>query len=144
MTETGWEIELPGAEHLRQLRDLDAGAGARLPAAGAYDQPLDSRRLAAEQPYQRALLCAQLDTMWTGLQADIEYQRESSERGVDPRSQQLQLQIIKIKAQLWRMLAAPLPEPEPEPDPQQQLLDARTAAEGVLAQVQAKLAAGDQ
>lgn len=136
--EAGWEIELPGDRVLRPV------AGARLPAAGAYDQPLDSRRLAAEQPYQRALLCAQLDTMWTGLQEDIEYQRTSSERGVDPRSQQLQLQIIKIKAQLWRMLAAPLPEPEPEPDPQQQLLDARTAAEDVLAQVQAKLAAGDQ
>lgn len=108
----------------------------------SYDQPLDAARLAEQQATERARLCDRLETMWRGLQQDIETQRDTSERGVDPRSQQLQLQIIKVQAQLWRMLGAPLPEPEPEPDPEKLLLDAQQTAADALDRVAKKIAAG--
>src|SRR4030042_790166 len=81
--------------------------------------------------------------MWQGLQQDVEYQRETSERGVDPRSQALQLQVIKLQATLWRMTGAPLVEPEPEVDPATALVDARGAAAKALDAVTARLAAAE-
>lgn len=111
--------------------------------AGRYDTPLDQVRLAAEQGVERSRICDRLETMWTGLQQDIEFARENSERGVDPRLQTLQLGILKLAATLWRMTAAPLPEPEPEVDPATLAFDARETAEGILASVAAKLAEPD-
>lgn len=97
-----------------------------------YDKPLGADDLAAGAPFERAKLVDRLETMWQGLQADIEYQRETSERGVDPRSQQLQLQVVKLMAQLLRVTGPMLPEPEPEVDPTAARLDAaRLAAEKI-------------
>ena len=104
-----------------------------------YATPLDQTRLAKEQGAERARICDRLETMWQGLQQDVEFARDNSERGVDPRLQQLQLQILKLQATLWRMTAAPLAEPEPEADPELLAFDARAAAEGILASVAAKL-----
>src|SRR4030065_700075 len=59
--------------------------------------------MAEQQAVERARLCDRLETMWQGLQQDVEYQRETSERGVDPRSQGLQLPVIKLQATLWRL-----------------------------------------
>jgi hypothetical protein len=101
-----------------------------------YEEPLDAQRLAAEQAFERASLCARLETMWQGLQTDIVTQREESERGVDPRLQQLQLQTIKLQAQLWRMTGAPLAEPPPAPDPEAEAHDARAEVTRILRQVQ--------
>jgi hypothetical protein len=85
------------------------------------------------------MLCDRLETMWHGLQRDIETQREESERGVDPRLQQLQLQIIKLMASLWRMTGTPLPEPEPEPDPEAEAHDARAEVERKLNQLMRRM-----
>lgn len=109
----------------------------------AYDSPLDLERLSAEQGEQRAKLCDRLETMWQGLQEDIVTQRETSERGVDPRSQQLQLQVLKLQAQLWRLLAAPMPQAPPRPDPEEARVQAQAEAEAQLARVQAALAERD-
>lgn len=106
----------------------------------SYDDPLDAKRLATEQGLERAKLCDRLETMWQGLQADIEDQRLDSERGVDPRLQQLQLQALKMIASLWRMTAAPLPEPEPEQDPEVAARNARATAEAALERVVERLA----
>jgi hypothetical protein len=108
-----------------------------------YEEPLDAARLAAEQAAERARLCDRLETMWSGLQQDIEEQRRESERGVDPRLQQLQLQAIKLQMALWRMTGAPLPEPEPEVDPAKVLFDAQQVAADALERVAAKIADGE-
>lgn len=105
---------------------------------GEYASVLDAARMAAEQPAQRAKICDRLETMWKTLQEEIEDQQHHSERGADPRLWQLQLQTLKLQAQLWRMLATPLPEKPPEPDPEQAALDARAAAEEALALTAAK------
>ena len=105
----------------------------------SYDTPLGAERLAAEQPEARAMLCDRLETMWQGLQRDIEDQRLESERGVDPRLQQLQLQIVKLMAQLWRMTGTPLPEPPPETDPDAERHDARAEARAALDRVRSQL-----
>lgn len=105
----------------------------------SYETPLDQARMAAEQPQVRAQLCHRLETMWQGLQTDIEAQRLGSERGVDPRLQQLQLQIVKVEAQLWRMLAAPLPQPPEQVDPQVAAASARDQALEQLEAIEAKL-----
>lgn len=106
----------------------------------SYDTPLDASRLAAEQPEERARLCDRLEVMWQGLQQDIERQREESERGVDPRLQQLQLQTVKLQAQLWRMTGSPLPEPPPTPDPEAERRDALAEAEHALELVRDRVA----
>ncbi|HZV81217.1 MAG TPA: hypothetical protein VFF53_03510 [Geobacteraceae bacterium] len=105
----------------------------------SYDTPLDAQRLAAEQPEERSRLCDRLETMWQGLQQDIERQRAESERGVDPRLQQLQLQTVKLQAQLWRMTGTPLPEPPPEPDPETERRDALAEAERALERVRDRI-----
>lgn len=112
---------------------------AKISPVTSYDTPLDQARMAAEQPEARARLCDRLETMWQGLQQDIETQREESERGADPRLLQLQLQCIKIQAALWRMTAAPLPEPAPEKDPEAEAHDAQAEAARILAQVSSRL-----
>lgn len=104
-----------------------------------YDEPLDLERLSRDQALERARMCDRLETMWQGLQVDIEDQRHHSERGVDPRLQQLQLQTIKLQAQLWRMLATPLPEPPPEVDPAKAERNARAEAERALEEVAEQL-----
>lgn len=101
-----------------------------------YEQPLDQARMAELQPEVRAQLCDRLETMWHGLQQDIEKQRDYSERGVDPRLQQLQLQIVKVEAQLWRMLTAPMPQPAEETDPVAAASQARDEAMRVLLEVE--------
>lgn len=103
-----------------------------------YSSALDMVRLAAEQPAQRAKICDRLETMWRTLQDEIEDQQHGSERGVDPRLWQLQLQTLKLQAQLWRMLAAPLPEPPPEADPEAEAEDNEAAALAALEAVAAK------
>lgn len=105
----------------------------------SYDTPLSAQRLAEEQPEERARLCDRLETMWQGLQEDIERQRHESERGVDPRLQQLQLQTVKLQAQLWRMTGTPLPEPPPAPDPEAERHDALAEAEQALLAIQDRL-----
>lgn len=109
---------------------------------GEYQTALDMVRLAAEQPAQRAKICDRLETMWKTLQKEIEDQQRNSERGADPRLWQLQLQTLKLQAQLWRMLAAPLPEAPPEQDPDEEARDNRAAAEEALELVAAKAAPG--
>jgi len=105
---------------------------------GEYSSALDMARLAAEQPAQRAKICDKLETMWRTLQDEIEGQQRDSERGADPRLWQLQLQTLKLLAQLWRMLAAPLPEVPPEVDPEQEAEDNQAAAMAALEAVAAK------
>lgn len=105
----------------------------------SYDTPLSAQELAERQPEERARLCDRLETMWQGLQRDIETQRQESERGVDPRLQQLQLQTIKLQAQLWRMTGAPLPEPPPAPDPEAERRDALAETERALLLIQERL-----
>lgn len=119
---------------------IDGWEGAAA-ATGRYDTPLDSNRLASEQATERARLCDRLETMWQGLQTDIQTQRDESERGVDPRLQQLQLQAIKLQMTLWRMTGTPLPEPPAEVDPEVAAIDARRTATAALERVTARLAA---
>lgn len=104
-----------------------------------YEAPLDAERMAQEQAAERARICHRLETMWQGLQADIEDQRDHSERGVDPRLQQLQLQVLKLEAQLWRMLTAPMPQPPEPPDPNQAEGLARIEAEQLLEEIAERL-----
>jgi hypothetical protein len=108
-----------------------------------YEQPLGLDALAARQALERARLCDRLETMWRGLQADIEEQRHESERGVDPRLQQLQLQTIKMQAQLLRLTGTPMAEPPPEDDPEAARVNAEQVARQMLERVVEKLDEGD-
>jgi hypothetical protein len=108
----------------------------------SYDEPLDAERMSREQGAERAKICDKLETMFQGLQQDIEYQRLDSERGVDPRLQQLQIQVLKLHAQLWRMTAAPLPEPPPVLDPAAERHDAAAEAAAQLDEISERLADG--
>jgi hypothetical protein len=108
-----------------------------------YEKPLGAEELAAGAGFERARLCDRLETMWQGLQEDIEEQRHGSERGVDPRLQQLQIQVVKIQAQLLKLTGPMLPEPPPEADPQQKLLDAAALAAARMEEVVDRLAADE-
>lgn len=106
-----------------------------------YEKPLGAEELAAGAGFERARLCDRLETMWQGLQTDIEEQRHGSERGVDPRLQQLQLAVVKIQAQLLKLTGPMLPEPPPEVDPNKKLVDAAALAAARMEEVVDRLAA---
>lgn len=108
-----------------------------------YSEPLDPERMARDQAAERARICDRLETMWSGLQTDIEAQREGSERGVDPRLQQLQLQTLKLQAQLWRMLTVPMAAPVDPGDPAAEEQRARMEAEQLLDEVAGRLGDSD-
>lgn len=104
-----------------------------------YEEPLGIDRIAAEQPEERARLCHRLESMWQGMQQDIETQRNDTERGVDPRWLQLQVQVIKLQATLWKMTGTPVPEPPPAIDPAAEHHDAVAEVQESLDRIRGRI-----
>lgn len=95
------------------------------------DQPLTAEALHEAQPEWRARLFDRLETMWQGLQQDLEYQRNATERGADPRTQAIQLRVVEIQAKLLDLHRPQPPAAEPEPEGPSEAEIAAVQAEAV-------------
>jgi hypothetical protein len=106
-----------------------------------YDQPMTQEVIAEQQPLARATLCDRIERQWCMLSAEVERQRDETERGPDVRLFALLMECNKQLATLWQLgKPAPVePEPEPEPDPEAERVDAATAAAQALARATARI-----